>query len=68
MLREQLRTEATIVKVFTHTHKLHGKEDGSWIDKKSQQKYLSYFGWSNLISGSCTSIKYDVYIDILGIL
>ena len=41
-----------IVEHFTCTHKRHSKEDGSWVDRKSQQIYISYSRGLVLISGS----------------
>ena len=70
---EQLETKAIIVELFAHTHKLQGKEDGPWIDKKLKQTYVNYSRWSILISGSYTFIRYDIFdflqcCDIIGIL
>jgi len=31
---EQLEIELTIIELFSRTHKLQGKEDGPWVDKK----------------------------------
>jgi len=39
--REQLEMEPTIVELLSRTHKLHGREDAPWVDKKSQQTYVS---------------------------
>ena len=44
--------EPTIVELFSHTHKLHGKENYPWVDKKSQQTYVSYSKFSIFLGSS----------------
>jgi len=33
--------EPMIIELFSCTHKLHGKEYASWVEKKSRQTYVS---------------------------